>query len=180
MQQARPKQLVVIFQGAFTFADKLCHASHGAYNAPGTRLIQQHQNKAQNGGGEHHAVKAERKLSNPRRNGNRVRLIPRQAESPQQSDHLLQIGGACKNKPCRVQHLPKHYKEECQKSIAEPMAFQPFRHRFITGKFQLFSQNAKQLSASAIAITVRFVTAKKRDEQGNKKAQKPQPCKKGY
>ncbi len=41
------------------FADELRHGTHGAVDAPGARLEQQHGDDAQNSGREHDAVKAE-------------------------------------------------------------------------------------------------------------------------
>ena len=76
-------------------ADHLSHRSHRAVYAPGTRAEQDHRNGAQDGGGQHDAVKSERKLLYPIRN---IQVsaceMPWNFKGPKHSNHLFQGSGA--------------------------------------------------------------------------------------
>ena len=74
----------------FCFADELRHGAHRAVDAPGTGPEQRHRDQAQDGRGEHHAVKPKGKLCYPgRANGDSMGPFPGQADAPQQLDAFL-------------------------------------------------------------------------------------------
>src|SRR5699024_1861481 len=67
----------------FRLADQLGHRSHRAVDTPAAWLEQHHGNKAQNGRGEHHAVKAEGKLGHAfMKQGSMIGPMPWELKGP--------------------------------------------------------------------------------------------------
>ena len=56
---------MILLSSGFDLADHLRHRSHRAETAPGTGLEEDVYHKADDGGGEHQAIKAEAKLCDP-------------------------------------------------------------------------------------------------------------------
>ena len=99
----------------FDPADQLGHGPHGAVDAPAPGLEQHHRNEAQDGGGEHYAVKAKGELGYARMEQRPViGPAPGQLEGPEQSHGLSQLLSSGKDQICNPEHLEEHDEKENQ------------------------------------------------------------------
>lgn len=159
--------------------DALGHRAHRTVHAPRTGLEECHGDESEYGGGQHDTVKTERELRNPR--GNRCRRrggkVPGQTECPQQRDHFAQAGCTGCDQIGGKQHVEEHNEEENQKSVAEPFLLEKAQYRTVAGQMQAFSEQLKELTASAVTVAVRLVSADDCDGERDEEADEAQPCK---
>lgn len=159
--------------------DGLGHGSHGTVYTPGAWFIQNHGNQSQNGGCEHHAVKTKGKLCYPLCNSSAVVCpIPRQFNCPKECHHFFQVSCTFEHQIGAEKHVKEHDEKEDQKSITEPLAPQEFGNIIFPGKSQFVAQQVKELASATEFIAIHFISAKNGNQQRNKEAQQPHPCKK--
>lgn len=76
----------------FYLTDQLCHGAHGTVDTPAAGLEQHHGDEAQDGRGQHNAVKTESKLRHAGvKESTVVSPVPGELKGPQQRDHLPQV-----------------------------------------------------------------------------------------
>ena len=71
----------------------------------------------------------------------------------------------------------KNYKEKYKKPVAKPFRTYKFRNISFERNSVFITKKLKQLSPSAVVITVRFPSACRRNNYRYKKAQQTYPCK---
>lgn len=161
---------------AFRPANQLRHGAHGAVDAPGTGLEQNHGEKAQRGGGQHHAVKAEGELGHAGMDqGSVIRPVPRQLEGPQQCDHLAKVLDPRENQIGIPEHQEEHGEKEDQEAIPKSLAFHPVRNIPFPGQANAAAQQPEQLAPPAVAVTVPFVPADDGKQEWEDKADQANP-----
>ena len=157
-------------------ADQLGHRAHRAADAPAAGLEQDHGKQAEDGGGQHDAIKPKSELGNAGgKEGAVISPVPGQPERPQQSHRLPEVLYAGKNQISIPQHLKEHDEEENQKSITEPFAPHPLRNVLFPGQAKASAQQAEQLSPAAISVAVTLCAPDEGNHQRNTKEQHTQP-----
>ncbi len=173
-----PHRHILSYFAVFRLADELGHGSHGTVNTPAAGLEQDHCDKSQYRGCQHHAVKAEGELGCAGMEQRAViGPVPRQLECPEQRDNLPKIPGSRKNQICIPEHLEKHEEEPDQEAISKGLALHPFGNVLFPGKAKTPSQQAEHLPPAAIAVAVAFRSTDNGDDQRDEKEEQADPGK---
>lgn len=106
-----------------------------------------------------------------------VSPVPRQAEGPEQGHSLTKAVGTGKDEGGAPKHLKKHDEKEDEKAIAKGFAFHPGGHVALAGEAEAPSDEAEELSASAITVAIRLAAFGDGDDEGNEEAEQPEPGK---
>ena len=157
-------------------AHALGHGTHGAEGAPGSGPVEEHDNKADEEGGEHQAVKAEAELGHPvGDHTGGIGPAPGHPDGPEELDDLTQGGGSGKDKPGLEQHVAEHGQEEDQEAVPETLGGHPAGGRLPAGQLQPSAQQGEELSPSAQVVAEKLVSSKNGQGQGKEKVDHAQP-----
>ena len=103
--------------------------------------------------------------------------LPWEFKGPEKCHDLREAFGACKDQDRCPKHLKKHGKEENQEAVAKGFAFHPLGNIVFARETKTATEEAKELSASAVAIAIAFVALSNRNDEGHKEANEAQPGK---
>lgn len=143
------------------------HGAHGAEDAPGAGLEQDHDDETDEGGGQHHTVKAEGELGHPGgEDGAVIGPVPGDPEGPEQLDGSADRVGAGAHQIRHPKHLKEHGKEENQESVPEPLGANPAGRGMVAGQFPFFAQKGEELPPVAVTVAIELIAAENGDKQG--------------